>query len=68
MTLTEAERKFGVSCDTLKKYLDLTERPDTVEEQIRMLQRQRRSLLDDIHRKQHLLDCLDFIIRGKKKS
>lgn len=113
MTLTEAEQKFGVSCDTLKKYvsfgliqacktnpdvceyrdedferlglidflinlgfspeetkkyLDLTESPDTEEEQIRMLQRQRRSLLDDIHRKQQLLDCLDFIIREKKKS
>lgn len=108
MTLKEAEKKFGLPCDLLekyisfgliregnmpenyrdedferlglidtllgsgftpeeaKKYLLLTEEMGTDEQQINMLKRRRRSLLNDIHKKQQFLDSLDFIIWSKK--
>lgn len=113
MTLAEAEKKFNLPMDTLKKYvsfgfiqakrsethaedyrdqdferlglietlmsagfteeetlkyLALTENMGTDEEQIRMLRKQRRSLLNDIHKKQQLLDNIDFMIWDKKKE
>ncbi len=108
MTLEEAEKRFGLSCsvlekyvsfgliresnvpenyrdedferlrliDTLlgsgftpeeaKKYLLLTEEMGTEEQQIKMLKRGRRLLLNDIHKKQQFLDSLDYIIWSKK--
>lgn len=111
MTLAEAEKAFGISIDTLKKYvsfgfirqsdtnygaseyrdedfdrlgtvsilmnagfstkeirkyLELLENTGTDEEQIRMLRKQRRYLLDDIHKKQQTLDQLDFMVWNKK--
>lgn len=46
----------------------LEKREQSREQQIRMLQRQRRIVLDDIHKRQQVLDRLDLIIWGKKKS
>lgn len=56
----------GFTPEETKKYLLLTENLGADEEQIYMLKKQRRSLLDDIHKKQQLLDSLDFMIWDKK--
>lgn len=58
----------GFTPEETKKYLLLTENMGTDEEQIRMLKKQRRSLLDDIHKKQQLLDNLDYMIWNKKNK
>ena len=58
--------KAGFSPEETGKYLKLTEDMDTDEEQIRMLRKQRRLLLNEIHKKQQLLDCLDFMIWEKR--
>lgn len=56
----------GFSTEETRKYLDLTENEETDEEQIRMLRKYRRVLLNDIHKKQKTLDQLDFLIWEKK--
>lgn len=55
------------STEEIKKYLDLEDNTGTDAEQIRMLRKQRRYLLDAIHEKQKILDQLDFIVWKKKK-
>lgn len=60
--------RFGFTPEEARKYLRLTENNGSDEIQIRMLQRQRRTLLNDIHKKQQLLDNLDYMIREKKKD
>lgn len=47
-------------------YLKLTEQTETKDEQIRMLRKRRRELLDSIHKQQQLLDNLDYLIVEKK--
>ncbi|MCM1008435.1 MAG: MerR family DNA-binding protein [Ruminococcus flavefaciens] len=56
----------GFTPEEIKDYLELSETSPNDEEQIRMVRRHRRKLLDDIHEKQKLLDKLDFIIWEKK--
>lgn len=58
----------GFSYHDVKKYMTLSENNEAEEEQVCMLKKQRRSLLNDIHEKQQLLDNLDFIIWNKKKK
>lgn len=62
-TLLDAE----FTIEETKRYLTLTEHMGSDDEQIRMLQKGRRSLLNNIHKKQQLLDSLDFMIRDKQK-
>lgn len=52
----------GFTFDETKRYLKLTKELGKDDEQIRMLRKQRRELLDNIRAKQKLLDQLDFII------
>lgn len=56
----------GLAPEEAKRYLLLTEETGTDEQQINMLKRGRRSLLNDIHKKQKFLDSLDYIIWSKK--
>lgn len=60
--------RSGFTLEETKKYLLLTEDMGADEEQIRMLKKQRRSLLNDIHKKQQLLDNLDYMIWNKKNK
>lgn len=66
--LIETLLSAGFSTEETKKFLHLTENMGTDEEQIRMLRKQRKSLLSDIHKKQQLIDNLDFMIWNKKKQ
>lgn len=65
--LIEMLLSTGFTSEDIKKYLALCEQTGTEEEQIRLLRKQRGPLLDEIHRKQQLLDQLDFLIWNKKK-
>lgn len=56
----------GFTPEEIKRYLALAGNGGTGEEQVRMLRKQRFSLLDDIHKKQQLLDNLDFMIWKKR--
>ena len=58
----------GFTPEETKKYLALTENMGADETQIRMLKKQRRSLLNDIHKKQQLLDNLDYMIWHKSSK
>lgn len=60
-------KNAGFSTEEIKKYLDLEDDTGTDAEQIRMIRKQRRCLLDAIHEKQKTLDQLDFIVWEKKK-
>ena len=57
----------GFTPEETRAYLSLTENMGTDEEQVRMLRKQRWSLLNDIHKKQQILDKLDFMIWNKKQ-
>ena len=39
------------------------EKEDRTKDQIRLLNKSRRSLMDDLHKSQKKVDCIDFIIR-----
>ena len=58
----------GFLPEEIKKYLTLIESGGTDEQQIYMLRKQRRLLLDDIHKKQRFLDNLDYMIWTKKEK
>ena len=62
----------GFTPEETKRYLLLTESKGTGKQQLDMLKKQRRSLLDDIHKKQRFLDSLDYMIwmkrAGKEKN
>lgn len=61
----------GFTPEETKKYLSLTENKGTDNQQIMMLKKQRRLLLDDIHDRQRALDRLDYMIwmkKGRTKS
>lgn len=66
--LIEVLLEAGFTFDETKKYLELTSELGNDEEQIQMLRKQRRELLNDIRSKQRILDKLDFIIRESKTS
>ena len=53
----------------LRRYLALEDAGEsTGEERVRLLRQQRCRLLEDIHRRQKLLDCLDYMIHEAKKE
>ncbi|MCM1228075.1 MAG: hypothetical protein NC320_11765 [Clostridium sp.] len=56
----------GFTAEEIRNYMELAETMKNDEEQIHMIRRHRRKLLDNIHEKQKLLDKLDFIIWEKK--
>lgn len=58
----------GFTPGETKQYLQLMENGGTDEQQVWMLKKRRRALLDDIHKKQHILDSLDYMIWTKKNS
>lgn len=58
----------GFASEDTKRYLRLLENQGTEQQQIRMLQKQRRVVLDDVHKRQQVLDQLDFMIWEKKKQ
>ena len=51
-----------------KRYFELTKCKGTNEKQIIMLRKQRKKLLEDIHRKQQLLDNVDYLIWKTNKE
>ena len=63
-TLTEA----GFSCEEIKQYLTFPEDSRGARERILMLKRRRGEMLDEIHRRQKLLDKIDFLIWKNKKK
>lgn len=52
----------GFTPEEAKRYLLLTESKGTDEQQLSMLKKQRRFLLEDIHKKQRFLDSIDYMI------
>ena len=56
----------GFSAEDIQKYFQLEESGDADEQQIGMLRKRRRLLLDDIHKNQRLLDSLDYMILEKR--
>lgn len=60
--------RAGFSPEETGQFLNMTETAGTEEEQIRMLRRKRRTILDDIHKMQKILDELDYMIWQKKQG
>lgn len=52
----------GFTPEEVKRYLLLTESKGTDEQQLSMLKKQRRVLLENIHKKQRFLDSIDYMI------
>ncbi|MDE6724467.1 MAG: MerR family transcriptional regulator [Ruminiclostridium sp.] len=66
--LIHSLQKFGMCMEELKKYLGLIDgKPESKDEQIRILKKQRCRLLEEIHEKQQSLDELDYMISEAKK-
>ncbi|MDE6579878.1 MAG: MerR family transcriptional regulator [Ruminiclostridium sp.] len=66
--LIHSLQKFGMNMEELKKYLGLFDgKPESKDEQIRILKKQRCKLLDEIHEKQQSLDELDYMISEAKR-
>lgn len=65
--VTEALADSGCSEKLIKEFMLLKKdgRPD---EQLRLLFKQRRVLLDQIHLYQRRIDCLDYLIRKMRKE
>lgn len=58
----------GFPAEDIQKYFQLEESGDADEQQIGMLRKRRRLLLDDIHKNQRLLDSLDYMILEKRNT
>lgn len=58
----------GFTPEETKRYLLLMESGGTDAQQVCMLKKRRRAVLDDIHKKQHILDSLDYMIWTKRNS
>lgn len=56
-------KNSGLSSADIKRYLTLSGQPDRKMDMVRMLRKQRRVLLNEIHEKQELLDQLDALIQ-----
>lgn len=56
----------GFRHEDAKKYLEFEKDPSMEEIQLRMLKKQRRELLERIHRLQKVLDQIDFMAWNKK--
>ncbi|NZA37199.1 MerR family transcriptional regulator [Eubacterium callanderi] len=64
--LVDILRGAGFTSEEIKIYFQFEETTNADEQQISMLKRQRRLLLDDIHKKQRILDSLDYMILEKR--
>lgn len=62
----------GCDCDMVKCYCELEAQqkgmPLIRKDQIRLLQGQRRALLNQLHDSQKKIDCLDFLLYKLKKQ
>lgn len=58
----------GFTPEETKDYLQLLKENKTEQQQITILTNKRRIILDEIHKKQKLLDCLDYMLWEKKKG
>lgn len=58
----------GFTPKETKDYLLLSKENKTEQQQITILTNKRRIILDEIHKKQKLLDCLDYMLWEKKKG
>ena len=52
----------GFSSTDVRRYLDLSTRPGTETARIQILRGQRGRLMDELHRRQQVLDQVDFLI------
>ena len=56
----------GCSCDVVNRFCELEaqQRPEVIirQDQMLLLNRQRKELLDDLHRCQKRIDCLDYLL------
>ena len=52
----------GFSSTDVRRFLELSTRPGTETARIRILRGQRGRLLDELHRRQQVLDQVDFLI------
>ena len=66
--LADSFLNAGFSAEDIQKYFQLEESGDADEQQIGMLRKRRRLLLDDIHKNQRLLDSLDYMILEKRNT
>ena len=57
----------GCNADLIKQYLKL-QQTGKRQEQIHLLSMHRVALLDELHRSQHKIDCLDYLIYTLKKE
>jgi len=57
----------GCDADTIEKFFDLYVKGKTGE-QLRLLSKQRRRLMEKVHEEQRKLDCLDYLIYQIKKK
>ncbi len=57
----------GCGADIIERFVCL-EKDKKTKEQLRMLTRHRHRLLDNAHKAQKELDCLDYIVRLLKKE
>lgn len=58
----------GFTTKEAREYLLHSGKLETEQQQITMLTNKRRIILDEIHQKQKLLDCLDYMLWEKKKG
>lgn len=56
----------GCSCDTVNRFCELEaqQRPEAIirQDQMLLLCKQRKELLEDLHRCQKRIDCLDYLL------
>ena len=62
----------GCSCDVVNRFCELEAqpRPEAVirQDQMMLLNAQRRELLEELHRCQRRLDCLDYLLSQMRKQ
>ena len=62
----------GCSSDVVHRFCELEARqcPEAIirQEQVLLLNRQRKELLDDLRRCQKRIDCLDYLLRRMRES
>ena len=56
-------KKVGLELEEILRYMKLVEQGDfSKDERVRILNRKRQLILEDIHNKQKSIDCLDWLI------
>lgn len=57
----------GCDAKTVEQFLDFMEKEQTAE-QLELLSCHRRRILDDLHRDEHRIDCLDYLVYQIQKA